>query len=171
MSRGRRLVWIATLAILLPLLSVTGAVVALYMTTELPDIPSLAETTVLLDRDGHEVAKLHADVDRVLIPLTQMPMSLQRAVVAVEDAEFYRHDGLDLTAVARASWANVASRSMSQGGSTITQQYVKNVLTGPEHSISRKVREAILAVKLEHTSSKREILEGYLNTVYFGHGA
>ena len=171
MSRGRRVAWIAILAILLPLLSVTGAVVALYVTTELPEIPPLAETTMLLDRDGNEVAKLHADVDRVLIPLAQMPMSLRQAVVAVEDADFYHHDGLDLTAVARASWANMRSGSMSQGGSTITQQYVKNVLTGPEHSIGRKVREAILAVKLEHTSSKREILKGYLNTVYFGHGA
>ncbi len=110
-------------------------------------------------------------MDRVLIPFAQMPLSLQQAVVAVEDADFYRHDGLDLGSVARASWANVTSGSMSQGGSTITQQYVKNVLTGPERSIARKVREAILAVKLEHTWSKREILEGYLNTVYFGHGA
>jgi penicillin-binding protein 1A len=169
--RGRRLAWIAILAILLPLISVTGALAALYLTTELPDIPPPAETTVLLDRDGNEVAKLHADVDRVLIPLTQMPVSLRRAVVAVEDADFYRHDGLDLTAVVRASWANVRSGSMSQGGSTITQQYVKNVLTGSERSIGRKVHEAILAVKLERTISKQEILKGYLNTVYFGHGA
>jgi penicillin-binding protein 1A len=171
MSRGRRVAWIAVLAVFLPLLSVTGALVALFLTTELPDIPPLAETTKLLDRDGHEVAELHAGVDRVLIPFAQMPMSLRRAVVAVEDADFYRHDGLDLAAVARASWGNVTTGTMSQGGSTITQQYVKNVLTGSEHSIARKVREAILAVKLEHTSSKREILEGYLNTVYFGHGA
>ena len=171
MSRGRLVAWIAIWSVFLPLLSVTGAVVALYAATELPDIPPLSETTMLLDRDGNEVAKLHADVDRVLIPLTQMPMSLRRAVVAVEDADFYRHNGLDMTAIARASWANVASGSMSQGGSTITQQYVKNVLTGPEHSIGRKVHEAILAVKLEHTMSKQEILEGYLNTAYFGHGA
>jgi 1A family penicillin-binding protein len=170
-SRRRRIAWIAILSIVLPLLSVTGAVVALYVTTELPDIPPLAETTVLLDRDGNEVAKLHADVDRELIPLAQMPMWLRQAVVAVEDADFYRHDGLDVTSVARASLADVRSGSMSQGGSTITQQYVKNVLTGPEHSIARKVHEAILAVKLERVSSKREILEGYLNTVYFGHGA
>jgi penicillin-binding protein 1A len=169
--RGRRLIWIAILAIVLPLVSLTGALAALYMTTELPDIPPPAETTVLLDRDGNEVAKLHADVDRVLIPLGQMPVSLRNAVVAVEDADFYRHDGLDLTAVVRASWANVRSGSMSQGGSTITQQYVKNVLTGPERSIARKVHEAILAVKLERTTSKQEILKGYLNTVYFGHGA
>src|SRR6185436_7416003 len=97
--RGRRLLWIAILAILLPLLSLTGALAALYLTTELPDIPPPAETTVLLDRDGNEIAKLHADVDRVLIPLAQMPASLRNAVVAVEDADFYRHDGLDLTAV------------------------------------------------------------------------
>ena len=170
-SRGRRLVLIAILAVFLPVLSVSGALAALFMTTELPDIPPLAETTKLLDRTGSEVAELHAGVDRVLIPFSQMPMSLRRAVVAVEDADFYRHDGLDLGSLARATWANVTSGSMSQGGSTITQQYVKNVLTGPERSIARKVREAILAVKLEHTSSKEEILEGYLNTVYFGHGA
>ena len=170
-SRRRRLVLIAILAVFLPVVSVSGALAALFMTTELPDIPPLAETTKLLDRTGSEVAELHAGVDRVLIPFSQMPMSLRRAVVAVEDADFYRHDGLDLGSLARATWANVTSGSMSQGGSTITQQYVKNVLTGPERSIARKVREAILAVKLEHTSSKEEILEGYLNTVYFGHGA
>ena len=170
-SRTRRLVWIAILSVLLPVLSVSGALAALFMTTYLPNIPPLSETTKLLDRAGDEIAELHAGVDRVLIPFAQMPLSLRQAVVAVEDADFYRHDGLDLGSVARASWANVTSGSMSQGGSTITQQYVKNVLTGPERSIARKVREAILALKLEHTSSKQEILEGYLNTVYFGHGA
>ena len=125
----------------------------------------------LLDRRGNEVATLHAEIDRALIPFAQMPESLRRAVIAVEDADFYRHDGLDRMAVVRATWRNLTSASMSQGGSTITQQYVKNVLTGSEHSLGRKVREAILALKLEHTMSKREILRGYLNTVYFGHGA
>ena len=144
---------------------------SLYATTSVPAIPPLSETTMLLDRHGNEVAKLHADVDRELIPFAQMPESLRRAVVAVEDADFYRHDGLDRMAVVRAMWRNLTSGSMRQGGSTITQQYVKNVLTGPEHSIGRKVREAILALKLEHTMSKGEILRGYLNTVYFGHGA
>jgi penicillin-binding protein 1A len=171
MSRRRRVAWIAILSILLPLVSVTGALVALYATTSLPAIPPLSETTVLLDRHGNEVAKLHADVDRELIPFAQMPESLRRAVIAVEDADFYRHDGLDNVAIVRAMWTNLTNGSMSQGGSTITQQYVKNVLTGAEHSLGRKVREAILAVKLEHTTSKNEILHGYLNTVYFGHGA
>ena len=163
--------WIAILLIFLPLVSATGALVALYATTSLPEIPPLAETTVLLDRNGNEVAELHAGVDRVLIPFSQMPESLREAVVAVEDADFYRHDGIDKMALVRATWRNLSSGSLSQGGSTITQQYVKNVLTGPERSVSRKVREAILAVKLEDTTSKHEILRGYLNTVYFGHGA
>ena len=159
------------LSIVLPMLSVTGSLVALYATTSVPAIPPLAETTMLLDRHGNEVAELHADVDRESIPFAQMPESLRRAVIAVEDADFYRHDGLDRMAVVRATWRNLTSASMSQGGSTITQQYVKNVLTGSEHSLGRKVREAILALKLEHSMSKREILRGYLNTVYFGHGA
>ena len=159
------------LSIFLPMLSVTGSLVALYATTSLPEIPPPAETTTLLDRRGNEVAKLHAEIDRELIPFAQMPESLRGAVIAVEDADFYRHDGLDRMAVVRATWRNLTSGSMSQGGSTITQQYVKNVLTGSEHSLGRKVREAILALKLEHTMSKREILRGYLNTVYFGHGA
>jgi penicillin-binding protein 1A len=170
-SRRRRLATIVILSLVLPLLSSTGAIVALYATTELPEIPPLAQTTMLLDRDGKEVAALHAAVDREEIGFTDMPRSLVRAVVAVEDADFFRHDGLDPSAIVRATWANVTSGSLSQGGSTITQQYVKNVLTGAERSIARKVREAILAVKLEHTSTKREILEGYLNTVYLGHGA
>ena len=171
MSRRRLVAWIAILSIFLPSVSATGALVALYATTSLPEIPPLAETTVLLDRSGNEVAELHAGVDRVLIPFSQMPESLREAVVAVEDANFYRHGGIDRMALVRATWRNLTSGSLSQGGSTITQQYVKNVLTGSERSVSRKVREAILAVKLEDATSKDEILRGYLNTVYFGHGA
>jgi penicillin-binding protein 1A len=155
----------------LAFLSVAGAVVALYATTELPPIPPPPQASVLLDREGNEIAKLHAGIDRTLIPLREMPVSLRRAVVAAEDADFYRHDGLDPSAIARAAWADVTSGSLSQGGSTITQQYVKNVLTGTERSVTRKVQEAILALKLERGWSKDEILEGYLNTVYFGHGA
>jgi len=170
-SRGRRVATIALLSVLLPFVSTAGALVALYATTDLPAVPRLPQTTVLLDRRGHEVAKLHAEIDRTTIPPSQMPLSLRRAVVAVEDADFYRHDGLDTKAVVRAAWADLTSGSLRQGGSTITQQYVKNVFTGPERSIARKVREAILALKLEHTMSKDRILAGYLNTVYFGHGA
>jgi penicillin-binding protein 1A len=170
-GRGRRFAAIALLCVLLTFAPTVGALVALYATTDLPAVPRLPQTTVLLDRDGREVAKLHAEIDRTAIPPSEMPTWLRRSVVAVEDADFYRHDGLDATAVVRAAWNDLTSGSLRQGGSTITQQYVKNVFTGSEHSIGRKVREAILAVKLERTMSKEEILAGYLNTVYFGHGA
>jgi penicillin-binding protein 1A len=170
-SRVRRAMVISSIALGLAFLSVAGAVVALYATTELPPIPPLPEASVLLDRHGHEIAKVHAGIDRTLIPLSSMPVHLRRAVVAVEDADFFRHDGLDPSAIARATLTDVTSGSLSQGGSTITQQFVKNVFTGTERSIGRKVREAILAIKLEREWSKEDILRGYLNTVYFGHGA
>jgi penicillin-binding protein 1A len=170
-GRARRAVVRGLLIVGLVLLSLSGSLVALYETTNLPRIPPLAETTVLLDRTGAPIARVNAGIDRTMIPLERMPRSLRRAVVAVEDADFYRHDGVDLSAVARAAWNDVTSGSLSQGGSTITQQYVKNVLTGSERSVGRKVREAILALKLERTESKDQILESYLNTVYLGHGA
>ena len=170
-GRARRVAVRGLLVIGLVLLSMSGSLIALYETTNLPPIPPLAQTTVLLDRTGAPIAEVNAGIDRTKIPIERMPRSLREAVVAVEDADFYRHDGVDLSAVARAAWNDVTSGSMSQGGSTITQQYVKNVLTGSERSIGRKVREAILALKLERTESKDQILEGYLNTVYLGHGA
>jgi penicillin-binding protein 1A len=167
----RRAFLVSSLAVALSFLSVAGGLVALYATTELPPIPPLPETSRLLDRDGRELAELHAGIDRDMIRIERMPEHLLAAVVATEDADFLRHDGLDPSAIVRAGWADVTSGSLGQGGSTITQQYVKNVLTGTERSLARKVREAILAMKLERELTKGEILEGYLNTVYFGHGA
>ena len=170
-GRALRAVAVSLLAAELVFVSIAGAVVALYVTTDLPPIPPPPQTSVLLDRGGREISKLHAGVDRTLISFSDMPEHLRRAVVAAEDADFYRHDGLDPSAIARATWNDLTTGSFSQGGSTITQQFVKNVMTGTERSISRKVREAILAMKLEREWSKDRILEHYLNTVYFGHGA
>ncbi|HEX6400751.1 MAG TPA: PBP1A family penicillin-binding protein [Actinomycetota bacterium] len=170
-SRARRALAVTAIATTLAILSVAGALVALYATTELPPIPPPPEASVLLDRDGTVLAKLHAGIDRTSIPLSKMPRHLRQAVVATEDADFFRHDGLDPSAIVRAIWADATTGSLSQGGSTITQQLVKNVLTGTERSIARKAQEAILALKLEREWSKQEILEAYLNTVYFGHGA
>ena len=81
------------------------------------------------------------------------------------------HGGVSILGIVRAAWTNVTHGQVQQGGSTITQQYVKNVYTGSERTIGRKIKEAILAVKLEHKYTKDEILEKYLNTVYFGNGA
>jgi penicillin-binding protein 1A len=161
----------AAVATVLLVGSLGGAIVALYLTTELPPIPPPPQASLLLDRDGGRLARFHAGIDRTLIPISRMPTHLIRAVVATEDADFFRHGGLDPSAIARAAWTDLRTGSLSQGGSTITQQLVKNVLTGTERSISRKVREAILAVKLEREWTKDRILEAYLNTVYLGHGA
>ena len=95
----------------------------------------------------------------------------QDAVVAIEDSRFWSHKGVDPKAVARAASRNAQSGEVSEGGSTITQQYVKNALLTPERSLSRKVEEASLAISLERTYSKEFILEQYLNTIYFGGGA
>jgi len=142
-----------------------------YARTTLPGIPPLAQTTVLTDRDGRALAQLHAEQNRTLVPLSSVPQQLRDAILATEDATFYSHTGIDPQAIARAAVTDLRSGAWQQGGSTITQQYVKNVFTGSDLSISRKIDEAILAMKLEHSLTKDRILQDYLNTIYFGHGA
>ena len=100
-----------------------------------------------------------------------MPGVLKQAVLATEDRDFYEHGGVDPVGIARALYNDLRGRGVQQGGSTITQQYVKNVYLTSERSITRKIKEAVLAVKLERELDKDEILERYLNTIYFGRGA
>lgn len=107
-------------------------------------------------------------VRRDPVRLEDVPAVLTQAVIAVEDREFFSHHGLDLSRVAGAAWANLRAGRLAQGGSTLTQQLVKNYYLTPEKSFARKLREAAMAVVLESTRSKREILEAYLNTVYLG---
>ncbi|MDY0087779.1 MAG: PBP1A family penicillin-binding protein [Coriobacteriia bacterium] len=129
------------------------------------------QTSVIYDRNGKELAKLFAEQNRTDRPLAEIPESLRKAVVATEDRRFYEHQGVDPLGIARALWTDVRMRSTQQGGSTITQQYVKNAFVTPERTLSRKVSEAILAYRIEKNTSKDRILELYLNTIYFGHGA
>lgn len=128
------------------------------------------QTTVVLDRDGQELAKLFAEQDRIDVPLADMPATLRQAAVAVEDKRFYEHQGVDPIGILRALLADVI-RGQRQGGSTITQQLVKNAFVTPERTLKRKVQEAVLAYRIEKNLSKDQILELYLNTIYFGHGA
>ena len=100
-----------------------------------------------------------------------MAPSLPKAVVAIEDERFFDHDGVDARGVLRALTRDVQGGNLDEGGSTITQQYVRAVMLGPEKDLERKLREAVMAVQLEHRYSKRTILERYLNTIYFGNGA
>ncbi|MDQ4025093.1 MAG: transglycosylase domain-containing protein [Actinomycetota bacterium] len=135
----------------------------------------LAQSSKIFDARGRLITTLHRGQNRTNVTLDQIPQFLQDAVIAIEDERFYEHGGVDLKAIIRAALANAASGAIEQGGSTITQQYVKNVIISPneiaEQTIDRKLQEAALARQIEKKLSKEEILERYLNTVYFGQGA
>lgn len=152
--------------------------VAAASACDLPDLeqeearaPSLPQTSFLFAADGTLITALHAEQNRVVVPSSKIPQNIRNAVVAVEDKRFYDHMGIDPRALLRAAYVDATTGRIVEGGSTITQQYVKNVYTGDEQTLSRKFREAVLAYQLEQTASKNEILAKYLNTVYFGNGA
>lgn len=142
-----------------------------YSNLELPSAPPLAETTFLSFRDGSPLTNFHSDVDRKVIPIADMPESLRNAVIDTEDKDYYEHGGISPIGIVRALWADVTQGQLAEGGSTITQQYVKQVFTGSERTFTRKIKEAMLAMKLEREYSKDEILAKYLNTIYLGDGA
>jgi penicillin-binding protein 1A len=122
--------------------------------------------------DGHTIlAVLRGSQSRVLVQSADIAPAMKQAIVATEDRRFYEHRGIDIRGMARALWADIRHKSAVQGGSTITQQFVKNQLTGSQRSITRKLKEAALAWQLEQKWSKDKILTAYLNTIYFGNGA
>jgi penicillin-binding protein 1A len=122
--------------------------------------------------DNHTIlATLRGSQSRILVNTDQISPIMQQAIVAIEDKRFYEHNGVDLRGIARAVWADVAHQGVVQGGSTITQQLVKNSCVTTARTISRKLKEAALAWQLEQHWSKLRILTGYLNTIYFGNGA
>lgn len=130
-----------------------------------------AQRTEVLAADNSVIATLHGEENRQLIPLDQIPAAVKDSVLSVEDAEFYQHGGVNIRGLVRAAATNVDSGDVAQGGSTITQQLVKRKVVGSERTVTRKIKEAILAMRLESQISKDEILELYLNDVYFGNGA
>jgi len=122
--------------------------------------------------DGHTIlAVLRGSQSRVLVSSTDISPWLKQAIVAAEDKRFWEHRGIDIRGMGRALWADVRHQGALQGGSTITQQFVKNALTGNERTVTRKLKEAALAWQLEQRWSKDRILTAYLNTIYFGNGA
>ncbi|HYD09735.1 MAG TPA: PBP1A family penicillin-binding protein [Acidimicrobiales bacterium] len=133
--------------------------------------PPLAESTRLFDAHGRLITQLEAEENRENVSLSELPQHLLDAVVAIEDSRFWEHKGVDVKAILRAAVTNVGEGEVAEGGSTITQQYVKNALIGDDQTVNRKVKEAITAVQLERSSTKERILELYLNTIYFGNGA
>lgn len=144
------------------------------LTLQIPDFSLLdkrerAQSTKIYDRTGeHVLFDVFGDVQRTLVPIDQINPNVQNATIAIEDAEFYQHHGIKPTAILRAVFANITSHGYAQGGSTITQQVVKNGLLSREKTITRKVKEWILAIKLERAKSKKEILELYLNDAPYG---
>ena len=156
-------------------LAATGALgllllAVLWVTVDLPEDPPEIESAVVLAADGSELAVLSQDGQRFEVPLEEMAPIVVDAVLAAEDRRFYAHSGVDPLGITRALWRNVTT-DRTQGGSTITQQLVKNEYLSSERSLWRKAREAVLSVKLERSEDKDQILERYLNTVYFGRGA
>src|SRR5882672_7812885 len=150
------------------------AVFALFIgNVPLPAALPAAQSSAVLSADGRVLALFHGTEDRVIVPLNQISVNLRQAVVAAEDRNFYSNSGVSLRGTLRALWVDIAGGQIAQGGSTITQQYVRNALpgVGKQRSIVRKLREATLAIKFERKYSKDKILEDYLNTVYFGRGA
>ena len=157
-------------AVALVLALVAGA--CAYSTPDLRlTAPAVAQSSKIYASDGTLITTLHADQNRETVPLAQMPTVLRNAVVAIEDERFWHHKGVDLRALVRAAITDARNGKVVQGGSTITEQYVKNVLADNERTVHRKLREAALAYQLEHKLGKSKILEGYLNTIYFGNGA
>src|SRR5262250_1609107 len=132
----------------------------------------LPGTSVVLDRKGDRFAEVFEENQRrVWVVLADLPEHVQNAFIAAEDKRFYQHRGIDERGLIRAFISNLASSRRPQGGSTITQQIVKNFLVGEDLTYERKIREMIVASRVEHTLSKAEILELYLNSVYLGRGS
>src|SRR3954471_551405 len=128
--------------------------------------------TYVYASNGHTVLSiLRGSQARIIVPSNDMSPWLKHAIVAAEDKRFYEHRGIDLRGMGRALWADVSNRGAVQGGSTITQQFVKNAYLTTQKSVGRKLMEAALAWQLERQWSKDRILTAYLNTVYFGNGA
>jgi penicillin-binding protein 1A len=145
-----------------------------FASITLPEDVPLAQAAKVYDAKGRLIGTFSGEERRFIIDTTKrgFPEHVKQAVVAAEDRDFYHHNGVSLRGIARAAWANVTGGRVSQGGSTITQQYIKNaVLRDPSRTITRKVKEAVLAIKLERRYSKKEILDFYLNTIYLGRGA
>ena len=135
-----------------------------------PILPAGYHSIKVFDNQSRFVGRLLPD-KRYWVTIDRIPLFLQKAIVAVEDARFYEHGGVDLRGIARAAVKNVAKGRLAEGGSTITQQLIKNKYLSSEKSLDRKVNEGLMALELEKKYSKKQILEMYLNEIYYGNGA
>ncbi len=167
------LLWTAFTLFLLGAGTVAGTV--WYLLEDLPPLTGLHEyqpslVTRVYSADKQVIGQFFVE-RRILVPLDKIPRHLVNAIVAIEDARFFEHRGLDFVGIARAAMTNIISGKIRQGASTITQQLARSLFLSPKRDFQRKVKEALLAIKMEQILGKEQILELYLNQIYFGHGA
>ena len=168
--------WLLAAFIFTVISGVIGVVgVYFYLSKNLPKIATLKDyrppviTTVFSD-DNRKIAEFFKE-RRIVVPLSQMSSMLKNAFIAAEDARFYNHKGIDVLSIIRAFFKNIEAGAIVQGGSTITQQVAKSFFLTPQKSYVRKIKEAILAYRIDRKFTKEEILFLYLNQIYLGHGA
>ncbi|MFC5467366.1 transglycosylase domain-containing protein [Cohnella suwonensis] len=162
----RRLGWLT----LLTLIACAGAGIAMLRYGSLPSGATM-KSTEIVDSDGNVIASLQRGMNREVVKLADISPWLVKATLAVEDRRFYEHAGVDWRGMARAAWVDARHMSKQQGASTLTQQLARNLYLTHERTWKRKLKEAWYAARLEQTYTKDEILEMYLNQIYYGHGA
>ena len=142
-----------------------------YFTVDVPDANAYvnSQSTIFQYANGEEIGRVGTQ-NRQIVPLAKIPLKVRQAVLAAEDKSFYSNKAFSVTGILRAAFNNLTGGSL-QGGSTITQQYAKTAFLTPSRTIQRKVRELVIAIKLENELSKDQIFESYLNTIYFGRGS
>src|SRR2546425_558133 len=166
-------------AFLFAMLAMTGTAAAAfvgYFASDLPAAHDLATipiplSTKIWDRTGEHLLYTLEDERRELVGLDAVPLKMQQATIAIEDKSFWTNPGVDFGGIVRAFQANQSSGRVTQGGSTITQQLIKTRLLGDEPTVTRKIKEAILAIEATRTFEKKQILEMYLNQIYYGNQA
>lgn len=175
-SKGCLFAVLITFLICLALILFVGIIGGfLYMRT-IPTLEELtpsqiAETSKVYAIDGSLLTEFHAEENREIVPFNKMSQNMKDAIISVEDKRYYEHQGVDYRRIIGAFVADVKSGEIVQGGSTITQQYVKNVYFNPEQTLRRKINEALIAIQIERNYTKDKILEMYLNTIFFGAGS
>ena len=144
-----------------------------YFTVSVPDANAFvnSQSTIIQYSNGEEIGRIGSE-NRQIVPLAKIPLNVRHAVLAAEDRGFYSNRAFSVTGIARALLNNLKSGSLNgEGGSTITQQYAKTAFLSPSRTIQRKIKELVISLKLENSLSKDQILENYLNTIYFGRGS
>ena len=171
-TNRKRFFWIITLLIIL-IVAGGGCGFISATLSNLPDVSNVrpSASSQIYDVHGNLITTVHSTENRLPVPLKDVPKDLQDAFIATEDSRFYSHHGIDPIGILRAAWVNIIHSGVSEGGSTITQQLARGMFLTQDRTLKRKISEALLAIKIEQNYTKQEILEMYMNQIYFGQGA